>query len=588
MNLPSQSFAQKRKVYPQNYFRWPLNIRPEIVANLGELRTNHWHMGLDMRTQQRQNLSVYASAGGYISRIRIEKFGFGRSIVITHPNGLYTLYAHLNDFFPALEDYVEAEQYRQQTWAIELELPKGKFPVTKGQFIAFSGTTGGSQGPHVHYEIRSTETDECLNPLFFGLPLTDNVRPSIVKLAMYDRTHGIYQQATQFFPVKYTPQGYILPKDPVIITDAKKLSFGIQAFDRISGSNNQDGIYAARLFVDEKPIIHFSLDSISYSETGYMNAHIDYSYKFNGGPFVQHLSKLPGDRSGVYHEVAGDGTIYLDDTARHEIRIEVEDTYGHSSVLNFALRHSGRETSESFSSSQLFLPNYVNVIEREGFEMYLPEGALYDTVRSFYVRSTNMEQDAITLAHQVNNPSIPVHGELKIRLLPGKPIAAEWRDRILLRRSYRNSENVRKARWEGEWLSASFGDFGTYDAVVDLEPPTINNPAGTMLGDTIDVSRYSSISFRPTDNYDVIAAFRAELNGEWLRFTNDKGRVHIYKFDKRLPYGIHTLRVTVEDLAGNVTTKTWFIKRGHYTPPKKKPVKRKTKKPVRKKTTTRK
>jgi hypothetical protein len=157
-----------------------------------------------------------------------------------------------------------------------------------------------------------------------------------------------------------------------------------------------------------------------------------------------------------------------------------------------------------------------------------------------------------------------------------------------VRRSYRNSESLRKASWEGDWLSASFGDFGTYDAVVDLEPPAINDPAGTRKGDTVNVSRYSSISFRPTDNFDVIRSFKAELNGKWLRFTNDKGRVHIYKFDKRLPYGMHTLRVTVEDLAGNITTKTWVIQRSPYTPPKKKPVKRSTKKPIKKKATTRK
>ena len=145
------------KNYPKGYFRWPLNLKPEIVANLGELRNNHWHMGLDIRTAQKENQMVYAAAAGYIAKIKIEPFGFGRAIYINHPNGLTTLYAHLNDFNPALEKYVTEQQYKQQTWDITLEFTPQQFPVTKGSFIAYSGNTGGSGGPHVHFEIRDTK-----------------------------------------------------------------------------------------------------------------------------------------------------------------------------------------------------------------------------------------------------------------------------------------------------------------------------------------------------------------------------------------------------------------------------------------------
>jgi hypothetical protein len=565
--LPATIFSQDKTAYPQHYFRWPLDIKPAIVANMGELRNNHWHMGLDMRTNQRENLKVYAAAAGYISRIRIEKFGFGRSIMITHPNGFTTLYAHLNDFFPALEAYVTQQQYKQESWAIELELPKEKFPVAKGQFIAYSGNTGGSQGPHTHFEIRDTWTGTCLNPLLFGMPLADNVAPTFLKLAMYDRTGSIYEHAGRFFPLRKTGAGYSVLNTPLIKTASGKVSFAIQAFDRLTGSKNEDGIFSARLFVDEKPVVEFSFDSISYEKTRYLNAHIDYKYHFNGGPFFQHLSQLPGEHSGTYHQIGGDGTIDLLDGEVHQVRIEISDAYKNVTVLNFSVQYDSSLPPDKFSSAaQRFLPNYVNVLEKAGFEMYLPETCLYDTLTSFYNRINTLSEYAVSAIHQVNDPSVPLHGELAVRIRPDKPVPAEWMDKMIIQRSYRSDNTVRKAEWNGEWLSAHFNDFGNFQAFADIVPPTIND-----LGraDTIDLSGTKRIVFQPDDNFDVIKGFRAELDGKWLRFTNDKGRSYIYIFDQRCPYGTHRLTVTVEDLVGNTTTKTWWFERHRYTPKKK-------------------
>jgi hypothetical protein len=558
--------------YPRNYFRWPLNLKPEIVANLGELRPNHWHMGLDIRTAQKENQPVYAAATGYISKIRIERSGFGRCIWITHPNGFTTVYAHLNDYFPALEKYVTEQQYTQETWGMELELSPDKFPVSKGQLIAYSGNTGGSQGPHLHFEIRSTATDKCLNPLLFGMPLQDNVKPMLLKLALYDRGTSTYEGITRFFTLKNTDGGYVINKMPVLKTGATKVSFGLQAFDRMSGSMNQDGIYSAKLFFDGQPVTEFVLDSIGYAQTGYFNAHIDYKYNYNGGVFFQHLSKLPGERSGVYHTENGDGVISLTDDESHTVRVEVRDSYGNMSSLNFQIQHEdGFAKQERIkSSAQQFIPNYVNVLERPGFEMYIPEMCLYDTVRSFYDRTNSFPGNAVSALHQVNDPSVPVHGDLTVRIKPDKPVSEDWRNKIVIQRSYRGNSNVQKAEWNGEWLSAKFSDFGMFQAFADTEAPTINE-----LGraDTVDLSASSRIIFQPGDNFGV-RRFRAELDGQWLRFTNDKGRAYIYIFDERCPYGVHQLKVMVEDLVGNTTTKTWWFKKYPYKAPPKKVTKK--------------
>jgi murein DD-endopeptidase MepM/ murein hydrolase activator NlpD len=582
--------AQTVNPYPQNYFRWPLNIKPEIVANLGELRQNHWHMGLDIRTNQKENLPVYAAAAGYISKIRIERSGFGQCIWITHPNGFTTLYAHLNDFYPALDQYVTQQQYQKESWAVQLEFPKEKFPVSKGQLIAYSGNTGGSQGPHLHFEIRDTETEECLNPLLFGFPLPDNVKPSLLKLALYDRSGSIYEQTTKFFPLRNTDSGYTILKTPVIKTGLNKLSFAIQAFDRLSNSKNEDGIFSAQLFFDGQPVTGFAFDSISYTETGYLNAHIDYKYRFNGGPYFQHLSQLPGDRSGVYHPVSGSGVIELADSEAHSVRIEVRDAYRNMSQLNFFIQYkdSLAKPLTSLSQAQPFIPNYVNILEKPGFEMYLPETCLYDTLHSYYNRNNVFSADAVSAVHQVNDPSVPVQDELTVRIKPDKAIGEDLKNKIVIQRNYRSDRDVRKAAWEGEWMSAKFGDFGYFQAFADVEAPTLN---GLGSVDTVNLSAVGRIVFTPSDNFGI-KSFRAELDGKWLRFTNDKGRNWIYIFDEHCPYGVHELKVSIEDLVGNTTIKSWWFKKYPYTAAsKKKTVKKKgntvpAKKPVTKRKTT--
>ena len=574
--------AQTKNAYPKNYFRWPLDLRPEIVANLGELRSNHWHMGLDIRTAQRVNQRVYAAAAGYISKIRIEPFGFGRVIYINHPNGLTTLYAHLNDFFPALEKYVEEEQYKRETWAIELQFTPDQFPVSKGTFIAFSGTTGGSQGPHVHFEIRDTRTDKCLNPLLFGMPLLDNVQPTLVKLAMYNRGLSVYEQRPQIFSLKKSGNKYVLAGSPVIKTGWDKISFGLQAYDRISGSNNQDGIYSATLYIDGEAQAGFELDSIGYDETGYMNAHIDYSYKHNGGPYLQHLSQLPGDKGPAYSQFSSDGTIQLNDTSVRQARVDVYDSYGNKSVLEFSIQYNPTPSAAEHADHPHFTPGVISILEKPDFEAYFREHNFYDTVPVLYYTIQKSSSGSLSALHGLNNPSIPVHGVFTVRVRPNEEIPGKWLGKVILQREFGGSRTNRLARYENGFLVAEFGDFGNFQAFLDLEPPKIS---GLGNADTLNLSAAKSIVLHPTDNFGI-KRFRAELNGKWLRFTNDKGRLYVYEFDERCPYGTHELKVTVEDIAGNITTRSWWFKRNPYTPPVKKAVKRKpaAKKPVKKST----
>jgi Peptidase family M23 len=563
----SLSITAQPSSYPKYYFRNPLGIPMELQANFGELRPDHWHMGLDLRTDQKENLPVYAAADGYIASLGVRPQSFGRFIIINHPNGLSTLYAHLNDFFPALEQYVTEQQYKQESWAIELNFTKDQFPVSKSQFIAFSGNTGGSQGPHLHFEIFNTKTEKRLNPLLFGFTVSDNVPPTLVKLAMYDRSRSTYDQSPLIFSLTKTDSGYVIPKIPVIKTGLNKISFAIQAYDRMNNSRSPDGIYAAKLYLDDEPQIQFVLDSIDYDETVYVNAHVDYKYRANGGAWLQHLSQLPGGHGAAYRQIKTDGVISLSDTDIHLITIDVKDALNNTSQLNFAIQH---DDSLSMTGMQAYeganlIPNQVNGIKKPDFEMYLPATTLYDTVQLLYFRNNSSSPYSVSAAHQVNDVSVPLHNDVIVRIKSDKIIPDNWKDKILIQRSGRGN-SLRIARWEGEWTTAKFGDFGTFQAFADMIAPDINELG---RGDTIDMSPLSRMLFTPTDNFGI-KSFRAELDSQWIRFTNDKGRNWIYNFDERCPFGVHHLKVTVEDLVGNTATKEWWFKRYPYTPPPKK------------------
>lgn len=550
----------------------------DLSANFGELRPSHWHMGLDIRTNQKENLPVVAAAGGYIASIGIRSQSFGRFITIRHPNGLSTLYAHLNDFFPALEAYVTEQQYQQESWAIELELPADKFPVYKGQLIAFSGNTGGSQGPHLHFEIFDTRTTRRLNPMLFGFPIKDDVPPTLVRLALYDRSRTVTDQTPLFYTLKKTDSGYIIPKIPVIKTGLNRVSFALQAYDRQSGSKNPNGIFSAKLYLDDEPQVSFVLDSIDYDETVYMNAHIDYSYRANGGAFFQHLSRLPGDHGAAYKRFNSDGVIQFADTNLHRIAIDVKDAYGNTSQVNLNIQFLDSLAAllpERPGQTRL-APNQYSVFRKPDFEMEITERGLYDSLQPLYYRTNSTQAFAVSAVHQFNDATLPLHEDARVRIKPTREIPPEWKDKLLIQRSGRGN-TIRKALVDGEWLTATFGDLGTFVVMADLQPPQINELG---KGDTINLSAATRILFSPTDNFGMVKKFRAELDGHWLRFTNDKSRNWIYQFDERCPYGIHELKVTIQDLVGNTTVKSWWFKREPYTPPppKKKAVKKASKK----------
>ncbi len=546
--IHSQAQIFTLKNYPQHYFGWPVGANVGIVANFGELRPNHYHMGLDCQTDHRENIPVYAAADGYIAKVKIEPFGFGRCIYINHPNGLTTVYAHLNAFEPELEKYITNEQYRLQKWKVFLDIPTNLFKVKKGNYIAASGNTGGSQGPHTHFEIRDTKSDKCLNQLMFGLPIVDNTAPEIIRLALYDRGMSVYDQTPKIFSLKKVNGIYSITENK-IITNTDRVSFALTMRDKTSMSNNPNGVYAAAVFDNDKRISRFEIDSISYAETRYLNAHIDYKLKANGGPYLQHLSPLPGYENFIYTTNESKGIIHLIEGETHFIKIIVADANGNQSVLKFEIVAENIKQKVAVTSSQKLIPNFLNVFENNKVKFYLPENATYDTINFVYKEIPSADGKNI---YQLHNATIPVQCYFPISIKEN--FAIEDTGKIVMKRFYGNKKDFVKANLSNGWYTASFREFGNFQLLVDREPPNIV-PIG--FRDGMNVAGLSRIMFNIKDNTEDILNFTALLDGKWLRFSNDKGVNFIYKFDERCGLGPHKLKISATDQVGNTAERTY-------------------------------
>ncbi len=552
-HVKAQYFPKKN--YPQQYFQWPVGATKALAANFGELRPNHFHMGLDCKTDKLQNKPVYAAADGYIAKVKIEPYGFGRAIYINHPNGLTTLYAHLNDFYPALEQYIKQQQYKLQKWNVFLDIPASMFPVTKGSLIAYSGNTGGSQGPHLHFEIRDTKTEKVLNPLLMGFAIADNVAPDVLRLAVYDRCKSTYEQTPKIYALKKI-NGVYVPAAGKLMVNTEKVSFAITAYDRYTGSTNKNGIYQAVLYDNDKAIAGFEIDSISYAETRYLNAHIDYKFKAAGGSYLQHLSRLPGYNDGVYKTDESNGVINLEEVKEHAVKITVADPNGNTSIIGFNIAMAAASPTRPAIAAQAqkqFQPDFINVFENDRISFYLNENAIYD---SFNFRYNEIKDINGKPVYQLHDAGIPLHNYFTLKIkqdfLPADT------GKIVMYRSWGVKKDYAKAYYENGWYKGAFREFGNFQLLIDTLPPTVT-PLGFVNG--MNAAKLSRLLFVVKDNTEEIKNFTALLDGKWLRFTNDKGINFIYRFDENCAPGPHEMIITAEDQVGNITTKNYIFTR---------------------------
>lgn len=541
---------------PRAGFRDPLSGPFRLSGNFGELRSNHFHMGLDVRTNGEENLPVYAAADGYVSRIIIEQYGLGKAVFITHPNGYTTVYAHLNRFYDELEGIVEAQQVATQKREQDMSFAASRFPVRKGQWIARSGNTGASEAPHLHFEVRNTQTGNNLNPLLYGFEMADDTPPVLKGLYWYNRQYSTYQSTANSITLEGREGKYQAARK-LIKVRSPFISLGIRAEDKSNDNRFLFGIYRAELRLDGSLVHQAILDNFSYADSRYINACVDYTKWMRTGLYVQHLSILPGNHLPV---LKGKGILNLSDGRVHNISIRLYDVSNNMTTFESLVQYSGaiEEPTPPPPGSFTVLPGKETVITGRQCKVFFSKSAFYDTVSFVLKEQPNSGAQKVSALVSLHNAAIPVHDNYTVSLKALPFITGRLKKRVVMQLNSGKKKYVAKGIWKDNWLTAQFNTLGTVQLLIDTIPPTVQ-PVNWQGGQSF-TEEVTELKLLCKDETDGVADFRAKLDGQWLLFDR-KGEDFTLLIPANTKQGKHRLTVTIADVAGNQTQQTFsFVK----------------------------
>lgn len=548
IGLSFLSGAMAQTDHPKDYFINPMDIPLVLSGTFGELRSNHFHAGLDIKTQQKEGVPVLASADGYISRINVSLWGYGNALYVTHPNGFTTVYGHLKEFSNEIDAYVRKKQYEKESFTIRLYPKAGELEVKQGQVIALSGNSGSSGGPHLHYEIRDVKQD-ILNPLDFGIEIPDHKKPSIQTAFAYSRndTSQVNQSNREVQLVLNRKIDGDLQANTIYAYG--EIGFGINAYDRLDGALNRNGLYELQMSVDGKSVFKFRADKFSFSESRWINSYVDYQRLASLRQrvqkcFVDHKQ----NKLSLYKELSKNGFVNIKDSTQTEVVITAKDYVGNFTRLiipvvgkkdTIAVKRQVEKTPYFFRADQ------VNQIKDSVVSVYFPKDIFYE---DFYFDYGY--EDGVARLH---NSSVPVHNYFKL------VFDVSGLDPTELKQTYISKKN-RHGKWyyvstkkKENTLYTSSKTLGEFKLSIDNQFPKIS-AVGFKEGQWL--AKYERLQVKIYDRGSGIRSYRGELDGEWIRMAyNPKNGTLTYDFtDRELKGTEHLLKVVVADNVNNKTT----------------------------------
>ncbi|MFN8699466.1 MAG: M23 family metallopeptidase [Flavobacteriales bacterium] len=544
-------------VYPQDYFGSPLDVPLHLSGNFGELRTNHFHAGIDIKTQQQEGLKIYSAAEGYVSRIKVSPVGYGYALYVDHPNGYTTVYGHMKQYNEVISGYVQEEQYAQKSFSVDVFPKPGELPVEKGTVLGLSGNSGGSGGPHLHFEIRETRSEKTINPLLFGYKLADKIPPSVSRVWIVPMSDST-RIASGTVPVSYeTIAGagsmkLNVKSPPVVYGD---VGFAIHTSDQFNGNANRCGIYRIELFVDGLQVYGQRMDRLDFTTNRAMNAHTIYE-RFKKDRSQLHGSyRLPGNPLDIYDNLVNDGIVSFRDGKVYDIEYRVHDIEGNLSVVKFKVQaQTGLKVTPQAPKNRLMHFDWEqdNRYENDEVKIHIPPFTLYEDTDLTITKSKQI-QGTLIPTFLIASPYEPVHApvELAFNVSHVKP---SLHDKLTVVRWDPDKDKViaEGGVVKDGWIAANPMYLGYFSVKADTTPPAISSIDFSTL-----MQGRRSFSLKISDWLSGIKEYYPTIDGEWVLMEYDakSSRITCYFDPKRMTRGSHRFEIRVTDQVGN--EKTW-------------------------------